>query len=234
MADITIDRLLNLVPDSPDKVLNHLTARPDLACKADAHGYSLLHAAASYAQLPLLRALVNDYKADVNITDEDGETPLFVAETVEVAQCLVEELGVDISIRNDEGETARGKLELEGENEDVLDYLQRQKRKTSDQGEGSEASVPQEAGNTNSNDEEVHAPPPLPPNVKIDIGSITSAEEGEAPDPEFRRRIDELAARDDFQSEEGQNELRNLVTEAISGLKVDGDDGRSSSRRRVE
>jgi len=234
MNDFTIDKLLNLVPDAPDKVLNYLAARPDLASKADAHGYSLLHAAASYAQLPLLRALVNDYKANVNITDEDGETPLFVAETVQVARCLVEELGVDISIRNDEGQTTRGKLELEGESEDVLDYLLEQKKKTSTNGEGTEVSATQGAGNTDGDSEENHAPPPLPPNVKIDIGSITSAEEGEAPDPEFRRRIDELAARDDFQSEEGQKELRNLVTEAISGLKVDGDDGRSSSRRRVE
>ncbi|KAK3082074.1 hypothetical protein LTS18_005472 [Coniosporium uncinatum] len=232
MAAITIDKLLNLVPDSPDKVLALLSTQPELVPKSDAHGYSLLHAAASYAQLPLLCSLVQEYKVDVNMLDEDGETPLFVAETVEIATCLVEELGVDISIQNDESQTAHGKLEMEGESEEVLEYLQEQKS-SSAKSNGPELSGSQPSDTANGDSEEIHAPLPLPPNVKIDIGSVSAAEEGEAPDPEFRRRIEELAARDDFQSEEGQRELRNLVAEAIGGLKVNAGDGRSS-RRRVE
>jgi hypothetical protein len=41
--------------------------------------------------------------------------------------------------------------------------------------------------------------------------------EEQQPDPELRRRIEELAAREDFQTAEGQAELRRLVEEAIGG-----------------
>jgi len=58
-----------------------------------------------------------------------------------------------------------------------------------------------------------------------------SQAEGDAPDPEFRRRIEELAARDDFQTELGQRELKNLVTEAVGGLAADN--GERNVRRRL-
>ena len=45
---------------------------------------------------------------------------------------------------------------------------------------------------------------------------------GGEPDPEFRRRIEELASRDDFQGDEGQRELRSLVSDAVSGLTSEG------------
>lgn len=40
-------------------------------------------------------------------------------------------------------------------------------------------------------------------------------------DPEFKRRIDELAARDDFDSEATQNQLRELVMDAIAGSSIE-------------
>lgn len=43
----------------------------------------------------------------MNIEDNEGDTPLFVAETVETARCLVEELGADINHQNDVGLTVR-------------------------------------------------------------------------------------------------------------------------------
>ncbi|KAF1984663.1 ankyrin repeat protein [Aulographum hederae CBS 113979] len=220
----TIAILLNLVPDNPSLVLAHISSHPDLASRQDTHGYSLLHAASSYGQLDLLRALVNDHKVDVNIVDEDGETPLYVAETVEVARCLVEELGADAGHVNEEGKTALERMVEDDENPEVQEYL---KGITAEKGKGKVSSEIHSA-------EEVHPPPPLPPNVQINVGTMSEAEEGEAPDPEFRRKIEELAAREDFQTEEGQRELRNLVTEAVGGLKVDNSDGRKSSRRRVE
>lgn len=101
MANITIDRLLNLVPDSPDTVALHLASNPALAGAQDAHGYSLVHAASSYGHASLLKTLVNEYHVDVNIQDEDGETPLFAAENVEIARTLVEELHADVNARNE-------------------------------------------------------------------------------------------------------------------------------------
>jgi len=109
-----IDILLNLVPDNPTTVLTHLSNQPNLASARDNHGYSLLHAASSYNQIPLLRELIQTYNVSPNITDEDNETPLFAAENVEVAQVLLE-LGADIGWRNAEGVTAEEKIESEGE-----------------------------------------------------------------------------------------------------------------------
>jgi hypothetical protein len=51
----------------------------------------------------------------------------------------------------------------------------------------------------------------------VNIGSMAPGEAGEVVDPEFRRRIEELASREDFQSEDGQRQLRELVTAALRG-----------------
>jgi hypothetical protein len=221
-----IDVLLNLVPDSPDKVLQHLESEPTLASAQDGHGYSLLHAAASYSQLDLLQALVQKFEASPNISDEDSETPLFYAETVEVAQALLE-LGADVTHKNADGQTAEDKIYGDEEFPLVAAFLRQKaaalKGETALDGAVSEGTA-QQLGH----------PPPLPAGVKVNIGTMQEPE-GEAPDPEFRRRIEELAAREDFQSEEGQRELRELVTEAVTGLREDAaQDGRATSRRRVE
>jgi len=64
-----------------------------------------LHAAVSYNHIPLLRSLVRTHGGEVNVQDTEGDTPLFVAETVEVARVLVEELGAQVGHRNGLGLT---------------------------------------------------------------------------------------------------------------------------------
>lgn len=229
----TIDRLLNLVPDSPAVVLAHLESHPSLAGAQDSHGYSLLHAAASYSQIDLLRTLVNDKHASVNIVDEDQETPLFYAETVEIAQVLIE-LGANTSMRNEEGQTPLEKFESEGENQVVADFLRVHSEQAGDSAAGSV--LPSDApANGEASANGVHPPPPLPPNVSVEVGTMSEDTLPEAPDPEFRRRIEELASREDFQGEEGQRELRSLVSEAVAGLRDDEiqEAGRITQRRRV-
>jgi len=61
-----------------------------------------------------------------------------------------------------------------------------------------------------------HAPP-LPEGVQVNLGAMAPEDAGEVADPEFRRRIEELASREDFQGEEGQRELRVLIEEALRG-----------------
>ncbi|ORY09059.1 hypothetical protein BCR34DRAFT_568924 [Clohesyomyces aquaticus] len=217
----TIDLLLNLIDTRPNSILTSLSQHPQLASAADGHGYSLVHAAVSYHQLEVLRELIQKYNVNVNLLDEDGESPLFAAESADVARCLVEELGADWKLRNSEGKTAEEKfVEEEGEANGVYQYL----RALRDGGAASTGGV--------SSSDEVHPPPPLPDGVKINVGTMEEDEAGEAPDPEFRRRIEELAAREDFQTEEGQRHLRELVTEAVTGIGPDHS-GRSV-RRRVE
>ena len=234
----TIDRLLTLAPDSPSVVLEKLRAHPDLASKQDAHGYSLVHAATSYGHLELLKALIQEFHVDPNITDEDDETALFNAESVEMAKELLE-LGVDSSLKNGEGQTAEEKLDDEDEQPLVAAYL-REAAGTSNeeaasilaQTGGAQASSTAQAGTLRQNGDTngVHPPPPLPSGVEINVGTMQQGEEGGEPDPEFRRRIEELAAREDFQGEETQRELRNLVSDALSGFTQEGQ-GPASRRR---
>ncbi|KAI8821433.1 ankyrin repeat-containing domain protein [Fimicolochytrium jonesii] len=72
----------------------------------DENGYTPLHAAVSYSNIQIIKMLVTQYNADVNVTDNDGDTPLHVCETVEAAECL-KELGADMTRENDEGKKVR-------------------------------------------------------------------------------------------------------------------------------
>lgn len=210
-------------PDPDPRLLPLLRAKPELASAQDAHGYSLLHAAASYNHTSLLRALVNEFKVDVNLRDEDNETCLFVAEAVDVARCLVEELHIDLTLQNEEGLTALEKIESEEEFPDIAKYLRT--KALLDSNTDTTASAHMAAVPNGSRDL-----PSLPPNVSINVGTGTAAPSGvdQEPDPEFRRRIEELAAKENFHTEEGQNELRELITDAMRDV---GGEGRDVRRR---
>ncbi|KAL9071274.1 MAG: hypothetical protein Q9161_004290 [Pseudevernia consocians] len=204
-----------LAADNSPQLLPILRSNPSLASAQDDHGYSLVHAAASYNHLDLLRTLVHEFHVDPNIRDEDGETALFVVESVESAQCLLEELGADLTFKNDEGMSAEEKIRTEGDYPTIADFLR----------ESRVIGTPA-VGDTQSTEYGSHLPP-LPPNVKVHLGTMEDAQaigEGTEADPEFRRRIEELAARDNFQGEEGQKQLRDLITDAIRG--VGGEDER--------
>jgi ankyrin repeat protein len=195
-----------LAADNSPHLLPLLRSNPSLASSQDEHGYSLMHAAASYNHLDLLRTLVNELHVNVDLKDEDGETALFVAETVECAKMLVEELHANITIRGDEGMTAREKIADEGDFPEVAVYLRMRELEVEVNGSGQEPA-------TNG----VHPPPPLPEGASVGFGSMAPEDAGELVDPGFRRRIEELAARDDFRAEDGQQALRELITEAIRG-----------------
>lgn len=213
-----------LAADNPSALLTLLRSNPSIASQQDEHGYSLLHAASSYGHIDLLRALVREFNVNVNLTDEDGETCLFVAESVEIAKCLVEELGVDYNIKNDEGLTAQETIASDGSFPEVAAYL----AQVSGNGSAISAAAAQATDG-------LHPPPPLPPNVKVNVQTVAESEANagmDVVDPEFKRRIDELAAREDFHSEEGQNQLRQLVMDAIKGVNVETQE--RDVRRRIE
>lgn len=225
--EYTIDQLLNHVPERPDQVQQYLSSHPSIASQADNHGYSLLHAATSYNHAALLRDLITTHAVSVDITDEDGESPLFAAETVEIARLLVEELGANATLRNTEGQTAAEKLLDEGDTPLVAAYL----NGLAEQGDANVASVLTQVSGQNGT-----SVPSAVPNGISDVRISTQTEvDGEnGPDPELRRRIEELAARDDFHGEAAQGELRNLVHDAISGMQTDSGDDRSATRRRID
>lgn len=232
MAAVTIDRLLNLAADDPAAVLAQLAQHPQLAGARDAHGYSLAHAACSYGHLDLLRALVRTYAVSPDIRDEDAETPLFAAESVDAARCLLEELGAAVDARNDEGQTAEEKIEAEGDFPLVAAYL-RSRMAGASNGEAV-AAAQQQQQQQNGADGLTH-PPPLPDGVKVNVGTMSADDVPEdVVDPEFRRKIEELAAREDYQSEEAQAELRRLVQDAVGGMRSDAQTQDRNVRRREE
>ncbi|KAI1134002.1 ankyrin repeat-containing protein [Hypoxylon sp. FL0543] len=193
-----------LAADNSPALLPLLRQNPTLASEQDSHGYSLLHAAASYNHLDLLRTLIREFNVDVNLRDEDDETALFVVETVEAARLLVEELGADITIKGSDGYTARQKIAEEGDFPQVAEYLQSKE-------ESAHAQTL-----LNGSNGVTGAPPPLPEGLNISVSTVAPTEVGELEvDPEFRRRIEQLAERDDFHTEAGQAELRRLVQDAI-------------------
>ncbi|KAL8895876.1 MAG: hypothetical protein Q9192_003393 [Flavoplaca navasiana] len=197
-----------LASDNSPQLLPLLHSKPSLALSQDEHGYSLVHAAASYGHHELLRTLIRDFQVDVNIKDEDGETSLFAVETVETAKILVEELDCDTSLKNDEGLTAEEKIRTEGDFVTVADYLRTVSARAAC------GSSPNDESDAQRQQEEAPLPP-LPPNVTVNMGTTTEDEVPEDVDPAFRARIEELASREDFQGEEGQKQLRELVTDAV-------------------
>ncbi|KAI2626273.1 ankyrin repeat-containing protein [Xylaria nigripes] len=197
-----------LAADNSPALLPLLRENPSLAGQQDEHGYSLVHAAASYNHLDLLRALIREFKVDVNLRDEDEETALFVVETVDAARVLVEELGADIKIKGSDGYTARQKIVEEGEFIEVAEYLQSK--------ESGQAQNLLNGVNGGAAEEGSNMPAP-PAGLNVSVSTITPAEENENEvDSEFRRRIEELAQREDFHSEEGQAVLRQLIQDALA------------------
>ncbi|KAI1467677.1 ankyrin repeat-containing protein [Daldinia caldariorum] len=200
-----------LAADNSPDLLPLLRENPSRASEQDSHGYSLVHAAASYNHLDLLRTLIREFNVDVNLRDEDEETALFVVETVEAARVLVEELGADVSIKGSDGYTAFQKIDEEGEFPEVAEYL-----KTKEEA-GHTQTLPNGANGTNGTNADTNAAPPVPQGLNISLSTVAPTDETELEvDPEFRRRIEELAGRDDFNSDAGQAALRQLVEDAIA------------------
>ena len=223
---------LILAADNNPNLLPLLREHPSLASTQDEHGYSILHAAASYNHLDLLRTVVNELHVDPDIKDEDGETPLFVVETVEAAQVLIDELRADPLVENDEGMTAEEKIRNEGDFITIAEFLRESRIRGNSHAQGGTngTSVARTAEATLLHNQVGH-PPPLPPNVTVNIGTMEEQLPAEVEaDPEFRARIEELAAREDFRGEEGQRKLRDLITNAVRGVETEGS-GRDVRRR---
>ncbi|KAL7276346.1 hypothetical protein RUND412_000649 [Rhizina undulata] len=173
-----------------------LAQDPSAANARDENGYTPIHAAASYNHISLLRSLVLNHGGDPNIQDSEGDTPLFVAETVEVAKTLVEELNADPNHRNISGQTAADAIEEDGQFPLVVAYLRGF--------ETAESSILVDS---------ISKPPP---NVSVNLSTMEDTSETlPTVDDALRQRIEELASRANFSGEEAQAELRNLVTQAV-------------------
>ncbi|ODV87105.1 hypothetical protein CANARDRAFT_194304 [[Candida] arabinofermentans NRRL YB-2248] len=108
--------------DRFDTVKNLIESGEYTANSKDPNGYTPIHAATSYSNLKLLKFLILECNGDVNIQDNDGDTPLHHVEDVETAKLLVE-LGADINIKNKGGLSCLEYHEEEDEFPDLIEYF---------------------------------------------------------------------------------------------------------------
>ncbi|KAG6861030.1 hypothetical protein C0995_004733 [Termitomyces sp. Mi166 len=92
-------------PQHPRREHLHSRVCPRLSALSSSSSPRPSHAAASYAQLHVLRFLLAR-GGNVNITDSDGDTPLYTVEDVQTARFLVEH-GATIDHRNADGISVR-------------------------------------------------------------------------------------------------------------------------------
>lgn len=103
-------------------VSDYLASGAFAADAKDPNGYTPLHAAASYGHRDLLKLLVQK-GGDINVQDNEGDTPLHHTEDVETATMMVEQLGANPKLKNAEGQTAADFVEEEDEFPELARYL---------------------------------------------------------------------------------------------------------------
>jgi ankyrin repeat protein len=82
--------------------------------------YYFRHAACSYGEVDLIRYLVSR-GANIELQDNDGDTPILVCETPEVFELLVE-LGANPNVKNKQNEGIAEKV-LDDDNLIMIQYL---------------------------------------------------------------------------------------------------------------
>jgi ankyrin repeat protein len=88
----------------------------------DVNGYTCMHAAVSYGHQELLDYLIS-VGGDINVSDEDGDRPLHVVESLDMAKYAVEEYKADYRAKNSDGQTPLQKIEEEDEFPELIQYL---------------------------------------------------------------------------------------------------------------
>ena len=174
--------------------------------EADENGYTAIHAAVSWENPSILEYLIRECDGNVNIADTEGCTPLFYAETVEMAKLLVEELGADMQIKSlDENKLAHEVLEEEFA--DVALYLKNKM--------GLEL-----GGDSNTAQLQLHYS-----EMDESDGTVPAA---------TRQRIDALISAEREDGINRDDELRAIVTEAVLGNNGNAEENGRNVRQRRE
>lgn len=177
----------------------------------DANGYTPIHAAASYGHLDLLRYLIQQ-GGDINIQDEEGDTPLHHVEDLATATALVEEFKADYKIKNGEGQTPAQYIEEEDEFPELAKYL---RSLTHDEPSSSLLDNLPAPGETEGHQ------------IRY---TMEEDQEGVEMDEERRKKLEAIV-----NSDNPEEALRELVTSAVrDGLAQYHGDEASDAKRRKE
>ena len=85
--------------DNQRQIVEHyITSGEFTPNSKDPNGYTPIHAAASYGHINLLQYLI-DNGGDINIQDNEGDTPLHHVEDVKSAKYLIENLHADYKVK---------------------------------------------------------------------------------------------------------------------------------------
>ncbi|QLQ81322.1 hypothetical protein HG537_0F00830 [Torulaspora globosa] len=167
----------------------------------DPNGYTAVHAAAAYGHIDLLRKLCHQYGGDINIRDNDGDTPLHHCEDVNTAKVIVEELGGDITLTNDEGKTALQSFEEDAEFPELIQYMRLQ------------CGVPQNQDSLGIDQQQLEQ-------FKDSIRYTLETEPDDTNDPESqarRRKLEQI-----IQGENVEQELENYIREIVRSQGMNG------------
>lgn len=105
-----------------DIVQQHIASGQFTPNSKDENGYTPIHAAVSYGHVELLQFLI-DNGGDINVQDNEGDTPLHHVEDLNTAKHLVEKLGADYKRKNNDNMTPGQYIDDDGEFPEVAQYL---------------------------------------------------------------------------------------------------------------
>ncbi|RCK66822.1 hypothetical protein Cantr_02854 [Candida viswanathii] len=220
--------------DNQRQIVEHYITSGEFTPNAkDPNGYTPIHAAASYGHINLLQYLI-DNGGDINIQDNEGDTPLHHVEDVKTAKYLIEKLKADYKVKNNDGLTAQQYIEEDDDFPEVAEYL---KTLAHDKPADGEADGEEVKAN------EFVASLPLPGNVDgheirytLENEQTQEGDEQLSPEELEARRQKIQAILESENPEEALRDLvRNAVHEGLSQYKQDeASEEEPSSKRRKE
>ena len=207
----------------------------------DPNGFTPIHAAASYGHINIIEYLINN-GGDINIQDNDGDTPLHHCENLEIIKLLINKYNADYKIKNNEGLNVKEYFIDEGEFPDIIAFLQSLDGESGSNTNDNNTSVINQGQDrlVLPNGEEIKAF--LSDNIDSVTGNIDDINDNTPEMIERRKEVERILSNTDLSEIERDEQLRNYVLNIVSsnmgklrddlsGGSVDNGDNSSNKRR---
>ena len=207
----------------------------------DPNGFTPIHAAASYGHINIIEYLINN-GGDINIQDNDGDTPLHHCENLEIIKLLINKYNADYKIKNNEGLNVKEYFIDEGEFPDIIAFLQSLDGESGSNTNDNNTSVINQGQDrlVLPNGEEIKAF--LSDNIDSVTGNIDDINDNTPEMIERRKEVERILSNTDLSEIERDEQLRNYVLNIVSsnigklrddlsGEGVDNGDNSSNKRR---